>query len=75
MPLNQQDREEIGEMLRVALAGQTQANKCRADYPHEGKLRYNRGNPGVYVCECGQRYVKDGRGGLQDALPRPRLEA
>jgi len=69
MPLNEADRAEIRDMIResdrtalMPLAGPVQ---CRADYPHDAKLRYQRG-PNVYVCECGKRYEKDGKGGLRD---------
>lgn len=55
-------RAEVQEMLAEALRGPV---RCRAEYPHEGKLRYTRGNPGVYHCECGMVYEKDGRGGLR----------
>jgi hypothetical protein len=67
MSLTQADREEIALLIREGQAQNAIVNQCRADYPHEGKLRYNRGNPGVYTCECGKRYEKDGRGGLRDA--------
>lgn len=61
-------RAEVQEMLNEALRRPPQ---CRPDYPHDGKLRYSRGNPGIYTCECGQRYVKDGKGGLALALALP----
>jgi hypothetical protein len=71
MALTQADKVELQEMIEGAMdafrANNPQAARCRAEYPHEGKLRYARGNPGVYVCECGQRYIKDGKGGLRDA--------
>lgn len=74
MPLNQADREEIKALIAEEFAGAWgKATLCRAEYPHEGKLRYHRG-PNVYVCECGQRYIKDGAGGLRDApVARPAL--
>lgn len=65
MALTQGDRDEIAQMIVDA---RREVQQCRAEYPHEGKLRYQRG-PNVYVCECGQRYVKDGQGGLRDAQP------
>lgn len=57
-------REEVQDLITEALRAPV---RCRADYPHEGKLRYIRGNPSVYNCECGQQYLKNGRGGLMDA--------
>lgn len=71
MPLNQGDRDEIQEMINGGMRALAVANpataKCRPDYPHEGKLRFNRGNPSYYVCECGAKFIKDGKGGLRDA--------
>lgn len=55
-------RAEVQEMLTEALRAPV---RCRADYPHDGKLRYSRGSPGQYRCECGAVYEKDGRGGLR----------
>ena len=58
------NRAEIEEIVRSVLGEKV---KCRADYPHEDQLSFRRGNPSLYVCQCGQRYLKDGRGGLMEA--------
>ena len=68
MPLDQADRAEIATIVRDAVRAIQPANpatRCRADYPHDGKLRWNKGLQ-EYACECGQRYRKDGKGGLAD---------
>jgi len=62
MALTEKDLEVIGEMIA---RGREVPAHCTAEYPHEGKLRYARGNPGVYTCECGMLYKKDGAGGLE----------
>ena len=40
---------------------------CTAEFPHPNDLVFMRG-PNVYQCQCGQRYVKDGKGGLREAI-------
>lgn len=77
MALNEADLMTIANMINAALAQGQLGRQCTAEYFHEGKLRYtgSRGS-GVYICECGKRYVKDGRGGLMDApvrAPQPAL--
>lgn len=57
-------REEVLTLIAEALQ---RPIRCTAENPHEGKLRYSGGSAGIYRCECGQRYVKDGHAGLRDA--------
>ncbi len=42
---------------------QAGGNSCSAEYPHTGQLQYS---GGTYLCRCGQRYSKDGHGGLRE---------
>jgi len=35
---------------------------CTAEYLHTGELNYSGGR---YLCRCGMRYSKDGKGGLR----------
>ncbi len=39
--------------------------QCSPAFPHPNRLSYLRG-PNRYLCECGQVYEKDGRGGLRE---------
>lgn len=59
------DRFEVEALVKQILASGG-ALQCRADFPHDGKLRFIRGPLPYYNCECGKRYLKDGRGGLVD---------
>lgn len=36
--------------------------QCTAELPHTGQMSYATGR---YLCRCGMRYSKDGRGGLR----------
>jgi len=45
-----------------ALAAVPGSELCSAEYPHFGQLSYTNGR---YLCRCGQRYSKDGKGGLR----------
>lgn len=65
MPLNEADRSEIARMI----ADGQRVTPCSAENFHQGRLHYSGGRSGMYVCECGMRYEKDGHGGLRDSPP------
>jgi len=45
----------------------TPGGQCSADFPHPDRLIFMRSPAGNhYVCSCGKRYRKDGRGGLAE---------
>ena len=65
MALTQVDREEIAMMIAAA----QKPVVCTAENPHQGRLHYAGNKSGEYLCECGMRYQKDGRGRLREAAP------
>lgn len=55
----------IGEMQRqiTALQASSQVRgRCNTEFPHIGELSYSAGR---YLCRCGMRYSKDGKGSLR----------
>lgn len=58
-------RAELEVLVRQILT--ESERKCTPIFPHD-TLRWDSGRR-VYLCRCSQVYAKDGRGGLQLALP------
>jgi len=52
-------------ILGTRLAVQSQ--RCAPELPHPNRVSFMRG-PNLYVCECGQVYEKDGKGGLKEIV-------
>jgi len=58
------------EILITELSGKVEAlqaatqvtGQCSPEFPHIGEMSYSAGR---YLCRCGMRYSKDGKGGLR----------
>lgn len=55
-------RAEIAKQLEGAIRPAT--IQCNAQLPHD-TIVFQRG-PNMYLCRCGMKYEKDGRGGLRE---------
>jgi len=53
---------ELGAKLDALTVVGRDTGQCTPDYPHIGELSYSTGR---YLCRCGMRYSKDGRGALR----------
>lgn len=48
------------------LEGNPGSPTCSAELPHPGGLTFMRGASPKYLCQCGQVYIKDQKGGLME---------
>jgi len=55
--------QELADKVTSLLAQGSADGQCNAEFPHIGEMSYSAGR---YLCRCGMRYSKDGRGGLRE---------